>query len=147
VPISLKTKTVFHCKCIRPECLHEWDADTKPLRCAKCKYRTWNGEDHRRPDPYREVPVPSQIEVGTEAPRPPSYEGMLDSFTKARAVIYELIEQNPCVHSKGQCVCGEKELLTEIDKHLVRLMALRPLRSTYLVNKKRREEMKEEAAV
>jgi len=133
VPISLRTKTVFHCKCVR--CAYEWDAEKKPLRCASCKYRSWNGEDHRFLDPYDGVPVPSQIKVGTEAPRPPSYEGMLETFSRARVIIDQLITDNPCDHSNGLCVCAEKAVLAGIDLQIERLKALRPLRSTYLVQK------------
>jgi hypothetical protein len=133
MPITIRTKAVFHCKCIR--CLYEWDADKKPRRCAGCKYRSWNGEDHRLPDPYIGVPVPSQIEAGTEAPRPPSYEGMLDTFTKSRQVIDELVRQNPCDHKQSLCVCAERGLVVEIDDHIEKLRGLRPLRSTYLVQK------------
>jgi hypothetical protein len=135
VPISLKTKIVFHCKCVH--CGHEWDADKKPKRCAAhgCKLRSWNGEDHRFQDPYDGVPIPSQIEIGTKAPRPPSYEAMLDSLIKARGVIDVLIAQNPCDHKNGPCVCAEKELIAEMDQQIEKLKALKPLRSTYLVQK------------
>jgi hypothetical protein len=151
--ISLRVKTVFHCKCIRPTCLHEWDALAKPKRCAKCKYKSWNGEDHRFVDPYggrtaigqygplSPVPVPSQIANGTEAPRPPSSEALLDSLIKVRGIIAELIAQNPCHHSKGECVCAEIEVLAEVDQQIEKLKALKPLRSTYLAQKKRREEV------
>jgi hypothetical protein len=154
MPISLKVKTVFHCKCIY--CGWEWDADKKPKRCARhgCKLRGWNGEDHRLVDPYggrrtaigkfvplSPVPVPSQIENGTEAPRPPSSEALLDSLVKVRGIIAELIAQNPCRHSKGECVCAEIEVLAEVDQQIEKLRALKPLRSTYLARKKRREEV------
>jgi hypothetical protein len=133
MPISIRTKTLFHCTCVHEDCLHEWDASTKPRRCARCKRRSWNGEDHRFQDPYDGVPVKFQIKTGTEVPRPPSNESMLDTFIKARAVIEETVSQNPCDHKHDQCVCPEKELVTEIDKQIERLKALQPLRSTYLV--------------
>jgi hypothetical protein len=135
MPISLKTKTIFHCRCVHEDCLHEWDADRKPRRCARCKRRSWNGEDHRFQDPWDGVPVASQIKTGTKVPRPPSNEAMLDTFTKAKGVIEETIRQNPCDHKKDQCVCAEKELLANIAEHIERLSAMRPLRSTYLVQR------------
>ena len=133
MPISLRTKIVFHCKCIR--CGYEWDADKKPMRCAGCKYRTWNGEDQRRTDPFIGVPVPSQIKIGTEAPRPPSYEAIAELLTKSRGIIGDVIEQNPCNHARNLCVCAEKELTGQIDQQIEKIRALRPLRSTYLVNR------------
>jgi hypothetical protein len=134
VPITVRTKSVFHCKCVL--CGWDWDTEKKPKRCARCKRRGWNGEDHRFSDPYDGVPIPSQIEIGTEAPRPPSYEAMLESFIKAQTIIDKLITDNPCDHSKpGECACAEKEVLAEIDQQIEKLKALRPLRSTYLVQK------------
>ena len=134
MPITVRTKSVFHCKCVL--CGYEWDADKKPKRCSSCKRRGWNGEDHRFSDPYGGVPIPSQIEIGTEAPRPPSYETILESFIKARDIINTLIIQNPCNHSKkDECVCEEIHVLAEIDEQVEKLKALRPLRSTYLVQK------------
>lgn len=136
MPITFKTRTVFHCVCIRPECRHEWDALKKPRRCAGCKYRSWNGEDHRLPDPYRGVPVASQIENGKAAPSPPSTEALLDTLNTARTVIADLVASNsPCTHKKGECICKEKEFLTTIDQQIKSLKALLPRRSTYLVQK------------
>jgi len=136
MPITLKTMTVFHCKCIRPSCQHEWDAFTKPLRCARCKYRSWNGEDHRKPDPFENVPVASQIATGTEAPQQPGHEPLLDSLVRAREVIALLIKQNPCNHAHNECVCAEKDVLRQLDQRIEKLRALQPRRSTYLVKKK-----------
>lgn len=137
MPITLKTKTVFRCKCIL--CAHEWDADKKPFRCASCKNRRWNGEDHRYREPYQGfgdgVPVPSQIKTGDPAPRPPNNSALLETLINAKAIIEEVVEQNPCDHKKKtQCVCAEKELVTQIDTHINRLRGLKPKRSTYLVN-------------
>jgi hypothetical protein len=146
MPISIKVKAVFSCKCIH--CGYEWEADTKPKRCADCKRRSWNGEDHRFANPYSgrdaqkrakalpEVPVNFQIEIGTAAPRPPSYESMLGSFVKARTIIEDIIECNPCNHKKDQCVCAEIQALAEINLHIGKLIQLKPRRSTYLAQKK-----------
>lgn len=41
--ITLRLKTVFHCRCIH--CGHQWEAERKPQRCARCKMRSWTGED------------------------------------------------------------------------------------------------------
>lgn len=51
MPFTLRTKTVYHCKCANEDCLWEWDADELPERCARCKRFTWNGTDDRFNDP------------------------------------------------------------------------------------------------
>jgi hypothetical protein len=133
--VTLKTKTVFHCRCVH--CGWEWDADAKPHRCAKCKIRSWNGEDHRFAEPYASVPFLSQIETGTEAPRAPSYELMLEVFTEARTIIDDMIVGfGPCDHKKNECVCREKAFLLVLDQQIARLKALQPRRTTYLVKTK-----------
>jgi hypothetical protein len=131
MPINLKIQTVFECKCIL--CGHEWEAKKKPFRCAGCKNRGWNGEDHRFQNPYHGIPLKSQIKTGTEAPRPPNSLALLETLTNVKAVIEMIIAQNPCDHKHNQCVCEEKELVAQIDGHIARLDGLRPLRKTYLV--------------
>lgn len=133
MPITVRTRAVFHCKCIHPECAHEWEAVKKPKRCAKCKRHTWNGEDHRYGDPFNGVPIRSQIKAGTEAPRLPSGESMLETFLKTKKIIEDIVDQNPCDHNNNVCVCTEKDVLAEIDQHIEKLRALLPRRSTYLV--------------
>ena len=117
--IKLETRTVFRCKCVR--CKHEWDALKKPKRCAKCKYLTWNGEDHRFTDPYAKVPAASQIETGKKAPSRLYPKAILDTFIKARVIINQLIHDNPCEHAKGACVCNEREVLAEMDRQIAKL--------------------------
>lgn len=137
MPITLKTKTVFHCKCIREECQHEWDALTKPQRCARCKYRTWNGEDHRFADPYDGVPLASQIANGTGAPQLPGYLPTLATLRAAREIIAQVIENDgPCNHKEAVCVCRPKEVLVNLDQRIEQLDVLRPKRSTYLARKR-----------
>ncbi len=36
------TKELYHCKCERPNCGHDWDSEVIPLRCPKCGSRAWN---------------------------------------------------------------------------------------------------------
>lgn len=36
------TKEMYHCKCERSECTYEWEPETIPSRCPKCKSRRWN---------------------------------------------------------------------------------------------------------
>lgn len=134
--IVLKLKTVFHCRC--KHCGHQWDAEVKPQRCAKCKYRSWNDEDHRYDDPYGNVPIRSQIENGTDAPPPPTLASLLSAFTGARKVIGTVIEDNPspsCDHANGKCFCPERSVLTEIEQQIDRLRGLQPRPDTYLVQK------------
>jgi len=132
MPIIVRLKTLFHCKCIF--CGKEWDTDTVRGRCSRCKRTGWNGEDFRLPDPYRDVPVASQIEIGTKVPAAPSIEALLEPLTIAQSIVSELIAQNPCNHPE-QCVCAEKATLKQIDQQVEKLKALQPRRSTYLINK------------
>jgi hypothetical protein len=127
VPISLRTKTVFHCKCVHPDCAYEWDASKKPKRCAGCKRHTWNGEDQRTQDPFNKVPIISQIETGTKAPVAPDSGAILGTFIKARRVISTLIGKNG--HRSGNAV------LADIDQQIEELKKLQPRRSTYLVQR------------
>lgn len=130
--ITLETRTVFHCKCVRPECGWEWDALKKPRRCAKCKYRTWNGEDQRFTDPYtpngspwarKAVPPGSRIAIGKKVPsQPPSYREMLKTFTEARKIIDQVIfEYGACNHDKNECICAEVKTLANIDRQIRKL--------------------------
>jgi hypothetical protein len=135
VPITLKTITLFHCVCIR--CKHEWDSPTKPKRCAGCKYRTWNGEDHRFADPYDGVPQTSQIATGTDAPQLPNYLPLLGTLTAAREVVSKVVETGPCKHKQFHCVCAATEVLADLDQRIEQLNAMRPLRKTYLTRKRR----------
>ena len=142
MPITLKTKTVFHCVCGRPECKHEWDAFTKPQRCAKCKYRTWNGEDYRSADPFDGVPFVSQIENGQKAPPLPAYLPMLTTLTAARAIVARTIENGKRKREANKL----KEVLANLDSHIDQLNALRPLRSTYLKSKRNQKLLPEQVA-
>jgi hypothetical protein len=112
--IATKLKTVFECRCERPECRHGWDALTKPKRCAKCKYYTWNGEDKRFTKRKRKVSG-SRIKIGQKAPRAPRTEDLLESFTKARRIIAQIIEDNPGDNA------SETEVVAQIDRHIAKL--------------------------
>lgn len=139
--LKVVTRTVFRCECYH--CGHKWDAPKKPGRCANCKKRTWNeGEDNRFKDPYqgvrereadrrpRKVPVPQvparfQIERGKEAPSAPRIKDIVALFTKARTFFDEIIQNNPCDHPKGECMCADdKETLVNIDNMIGRLKRL-----------------------
>jgi len=130
VTVRLETRTVFRCKCIR--CGHEWDALKKPFRCAKCKYRSWNGEDNRFRDPFDftdnhynaakgRVPASSRFETGTEAPSLPPLKVLRETLAQARTIIHRLILDNPCDHSKDLCVCDEKRTLASIDRQIKKM--------------------------
>jgi hypothetical protein len=142
VPITLKTKTVFHCKCVR--CNYEWDADTKPKRCARCKIHTWNGEDHRFADPFYGVPLGSQIANGTEAPRLPGYLPLLETLVAAREVVAKVIE-DISQHEEHFWLSHEKEVLANLDQRIEQLNVLRPLRSTYMKRRKKKKQLPEQA--
>lgn len=125
--ITPQIRSVFHCRCER--CGWEWDADTKPDRCAKCKSRTWNGEDRRSPDPFdpngqspwtqRPVPIHSRIEAGSPPPQRPSLPAMLDTFVEAREIIDKLIADNGGPDDNDNR--GEVEVLARIDRHIAKL--------------------------
>lgn len=36
------TETIYKCTCNWKNCLHKWESDHIPERCAKCKRYTWN---------------------------------------------------------------------------------------------------------
>lgn len=38
----IRLTMAYRCTC--EHCKHEWMADSRPARCAKCKRRTWNRE-------------------------------------------------------------------------------------------------------
>lgn len=121
MPITLRTKRVFDCKCIK--CGHEWSAEKKPGRCSSCKSRRWNGEDHRFQNPYNNknsnVPVRAQIKVGTLAPSGPNSAALLETLTSTKAIIEEIL-----VHETYKRA-DLKKLMPEIDEHIERLTALR----------------------
>lgn len=123
--ITTTTQTIFNCKCERKECGHEWVARKKPRRCAKCKYYTWNKEDHRLRNPYENVQPGSRIENGKNAPRQPNHKDMLDTLVKAGEIIEDVIVTNgPCNHRKNHCLCQETKVLAGIEYHVARLRSL-----------------------
>ena len=144
MPITLKTKTIFHCKCIRPECGHEWDALTKPQRCARCKRRQWNGEDHRLADPFGGVE--SEVAAGAKAPQLPGYLPLLRTLVAARRIIAKVIEDDgPCNHKRDdfKCVCEPTEVLANLDQRIQQLDILHP---TYLKRKKEQKRNRAKSA-
>jgi hypothetical protein len=120
--LKMETRTVFACKC--QTCGYEWDALKKPIRCSQCKARTWNGEDRRWNDAYRNTHPGSMIENLAEPPTPPQPQRLLRTFEKARSILNQLVDDNPCDHKKNLCVCYEKKVLAEIDRHILRLKSV-----------------------
>ena len=119
--VKLLTKTVFHCTC--RSCGYVWDALLKPARCSRCKSRTWNGEDLRRKDPWKNVAPDSRVATG-ERPPQPRPKDLLAAFLSAKAIIAELVQDNPCDHKRNLCVCAEKKALAEIDAQIANLSAI-----------------------
>jgi len=119
--IRLTTRSVYACKCDYPDCGHEWDALSKPKRCAGCKRRRWNSEDRRLPDPFQKVSPRSKIRPDHKIPEQPSYKGMLDTFRQARRILQMTVEDNPCDHQRGICVCEDKRVIENIDRYIRKL--------------------------
>jgi hypothetical protein len=125
--ITLATNTVFRCKCDRPECGYEWDTLVKPLRCAGCKYRSWNSEDRRFLNKFdnekTKVAVGSRVNDGEKVPDRAKLQPkeLLKLLTATRDIVDTVIQSNPCDHAKNDCVCAEKKTLAEIDRQIRKL--------------------------
>ena len=125
VTVQVITKNVYRCKC--RNCGHVWDALLKPARCARCKARSWNGEDHRRINPYKNTPEGSRIPTGKQPPQPRAKD-LLATLQAARETLAMLVADNPCNH-KGkpcapgldQCAGADRAVLTALELHIAQL--------------------------